>query len=71
MNGLGNIAGSTLANSQLFEQLQDAHKHYRELFEDSVDPILITDWEGRVLEVNRRAAALSQYSARELRAMRI
>lgn len=71
MTGLGNIAGSTLANSQLFEQLQNAHKHYRELFEDSVDPILITDWEGRVLEVNRRAAALSQYTARELRAMSI
>lgn len=71
MTGLGNIAGSTLANSQLFEQLQNAHKHYRELFEDSVDPILITNWEGRVLEVNRRAAALSQYTARELRAMSI
>ncbi len=64
MTGLGNIAGSTLANSQLFEQLQNAHRHYRELFEDSVDPILITDWEGRILEVNRRAATLSQYSAR-------
>ena len=71
MTGLGNIAGSTLDNSQLFEQLQNAHKHYRELFEDSVDPILITDWEGRVLEVNRRAATLSQYSARELRSMSI
>ena len=71
MTGLGNIAGSTLDNSQLFEQLQNAHKHYRELFEDSVDPILITDWEGRVLEVNRRAATLSQYSDRELRSMSI
>lgn len=71
MTGLGNIAGSTLANSQLFEQLQNAHRHYRELFEDSVDPILITDWGGRVLEVNRRAAALSQYTARELRTMSI
>ena len=71
MTGLGNIAGSTLDNSQLFEQLQNAHRHYRELFEDSVDPILITDWEGRILEVNRRAAALSQYSASELRSMGI
>ncbi len=71
MTGLGNIAGSTLDNSQLFEQLQNAHRHYRDLFEDSVDPILITDWEGHVLELNRRAAALSDYSSRELRTMGI
>ncbi len=69
MTGLGSLAGSTIVNSQLFGELQNAHRHYRELFEDSVDPILITDWEGRVLEVNRGAATLSGYSARELRAM--
>lgn len=71
MTGLGSLAGSTIDNSQLFEQLQNAHRHYRELFEDSVDPILITDWEGRVLEVNRRAVALSGYSPEQLRTMGI
>lgn len=71
MTGLGGLAGSTIDNSQLFEQLQNAHRHYRELFEDSVDPILITDWEGRILEANRRAATLSGYAAGQLRDMRI
>lgn len=71
MTGLGNIAGSTIENSQLFEQLQHAHRHYRELFEDSVDPILITDWEGRIFEVNRGAVEVSGYSSAELHAMSI
>lgn len=71
MTGLGSLAGTTIANSQLFEQLQNAHKHYRELFEDSVDPILITDWEGRVLEVNRQAVSLSGYSNEQLRTLNI
>jgi PAS domain S-box-containing protein len=71
MTGLGSLAGSTIENSRLFEQLQHAHQHYRELFEDSVDPILITDGEGRILEANRRAVALSGFSSKELRVMSI
>jgi len=29
-------------HAQLFERLQSAHQRYRELFDDSIDPILIT-----------------------------
>ena len=55
MTGLGSLAGTTIQNAQFLERLKKAHQRYRELFEDSVDPILITDWEGRVLEANRQA----------------
>lgn len=71
MTGLGSLAGTTIENSKLFGQLQSAHQHYRELFEDSIDPILITDWEGRVLEANRRAVALSGYTSDQLHNMSI
>ncbi len=71
MTGLGSLAGTTIDNSKLFEQLQNAHRHYRELFEDSADPILITDWEGKVLEVNRRAVTLSGYTNTELHSLSI
>ena len=36
------------------------------LFDDSIDPILITDWTGRILEVNRQAILLSGYSNEDL-----
>jgi len=71
MTGLGSLAGTTIDNSKLFEQLQNAHKHYRELFEDSIDPIIITDWEGKVLEANRQAVLLSGYTNDQLHAMSI
>jgi len=71
MTGLGNLAGTTIDNSKLFEQLQNAHKHYRELFEDSIDPILVTDWEGKVLEANRQAVELSGYTTEQLHIMSI
>jgi len=66
MSGLGSLAGSTIENAALFERLQKAHQHYRQLFEDSVDMILITDWNGKVLEANREAVKLSGYSLVEL-----
>ncbi|MBI3152990.1 MAG: GAF domain-containing protein [Chloroflexi bacterium] len=71
MTGLGSLAGTTIQNAELFERLQKAHQHYRELFEDSVDTILITDWEGRVLEANRQAVKLSGYSVEQLHSMSI
>ncbi len=71
MTGIGGLAGTTIHNAQLFEQLQAAHKRYRELFDDSIDPKVITDWEGRILEANRQALVLSGYSSDELHAMSI
>jgi NtrC-family two-component system sensor histidine kinase KinB len=71
MTGLGSLAGTTIQNAQFMGRLRKAHQRYRELFEDSVDPILITDWEGKVLEANRQAVAVSGYSNEILRTMSI
>lgn len=54
MTGIGSLAGTAIRHAQLFEQLQAAHQRYLELFEDSIDPIIITDWDGHILESNRR-----------------
>jgi two-component system, NtrC family, sensor histidine kinase KinB len=69
--GIGNLAGSTIQHAQLFERLQATHKRYRELFDDSVDPIFITGWDGKVYETNRQAAVISGYLFRELQGMAI
>ncbi len=71
MTGLGSLAGTTIQNAQFMGRLRKAHQRYRELFEDSVDPILITDWEGKVLEANRQAVAVSGYGNEILRTMSI
>ncbi len=71
MTGLGSLAGTTIQNAELFEQLHKANQHYRELFEDSVDTILITDWDGKVREANRQAVALSGYAMNQLLTMSV
>jgi PAS domain S-box-containing protein len=71
MTGLGSLAGSTIQNAQFLERLRKAHQHYRELFEDSIDPILTTDWDGKILEANRRAVTVSGYTSEQLHSMNI
>jgi NtrC-family two-component system sensor histidine kinase KinB len=55
LTGIGSLAGTAIRHAQLFEQLQAAHLRYRQLFEDSIDSILVTDGSGRILEANRQA----------------
>lgn len=71
LTGIGSLAGSAIRHAQLFEQLQAAHKRYRELFEDSIDPILITNWDGRILEANRQAADILGIESKELLSMTV
>jgi PAS domain S-box-containing protein len=71
MTGLGSLAGTTIQNAQFLEKLQKAHKRYHELFEDSVDPILISDWDGLIIEANRQAVNLSGYDNSQLHSMTI
>lgn len=71
MTGIGNLAGSAIRHAQLFEHLQAAHQRYRDLFEDSIDLILITDLNGTILEANRQTALLAEYEKRQLAGMAI
>ncbi|HSM72872.1 MAG TPA: GAF domain-containing protein [Anaerolineales bacterium] len=71
MTGIGGLAGTTIQNAQLFERLQAAHQRYRELFEDSIDPMVITDWDGHIIEANRQVSLMSGYSNEELHELSI
>ncbi|HET7011514.1 MAG TPA: GAF domain-containing protein [Anaerolineales bacterium] len=48
-------AAAAVTNSQMFAETQAARQRYASLFEDSIDPILITDLQGKVSDANRRA----------------
>ncbi len=59
-------AGTAINNAQLYDSLQSINRRYRELFEDSIDPILITNLEGKILEANRQAVRSLGYELGEL-----
>ncbi len=66
LSGIGSMAGTAIRHAQLFTSLEAAHRRYRDLFEDSIDPILITDLQGRILEANHQAEVTIGISKKEL-----
>jgi len=63
---LANIASSAIANAQQFARTQAAEARYTGLFQDSIDPILLTDMNGRIVEANERAFEFFGYTRAEL-----
>ena len=51
---IADLAGITIHNASLYAALQSSNQRYQELFEDNIDPIFITDWQGNIIEVNRQ-----------------
>jgi PAS domain S-box-containing protein len=71
LSGIGNLAGTAIEHARLFNELQIAHRRYLELFEDSVDPIIISDLNGQILEANRQAASFTGFGEQALLGMNI
>ena len=63
LTGIGSLAGIAIKNARLYEQLDSAHQRYREIFDGSVDPIIITDWKGKITEVSRQAISITGFDA--------
>jgi NtrC-family two-component system sensor histidine kinase KinB len=71
LDGIGNLAGTAIEHAQLFAQMEAARSRYRELFEDSVDAILISDWDGNISEANRQAELLIGFDEETLHKMNV
>ncbi len=65
--GLGSLAGTAIQNGELFQSLDLARKRYLDLFDDSIDPIVITNLDGKILEANRQASQFSGHPVEDLK----
>jgi len=71
LTGISNLAGTAIQHAQLYEAMQSAHKRYRQLFEGSINSILLTDWGGNIQEANQQTSNFSQFSKEELQSLNI
>lgn len=60
------LAASAIQNARHFHRARDAEERYANLFENSADPIMITDADGRIIEVNRKFCQTLGYVREEL-----
>jgi PAS domain S-box-containing protein len=63
---LANIASSAIANAQQFARAQAAERRYLNLFQDSINPILLTNKQLKIVEANWRATRFFGYERGEL-----
>ncbi|MBN1439321.1 MAG: GAF domain-containing protein [Anaerolineales bacterium] len=68
---LTGLAASAISHAQLFAQTRAAEQRYLTLFQDSIDPILISDLDGKIVDANAQAAQFTGYSREELLKLRI
>ena len=68
---LTGLAASAIWHAQLFAATRSAEQRYLTLFQDSIDPILITDLDGKIVDANARALQFTGYSREELLKLRI
>jgi PAS domain S-box-containing protein len=66
LTGIAFLAGSAISRSQLFDEIQSARQRYTGLYEESIDPILITDLSGAIIETNLRAQTFLGLSPEEM-----
>lgn len=60
------LAASAIQNARHFHRARDAEERYSSLFENSADPILITDASGRLTDANRKFCQATGYRREEL-----
>lgn len=63
---IAGLASSALSKSEQYKLVQEAESRYLNLFEDSVDPIIITTTDGIIREVNRRTCEFLKYDLDQL-----
>jgi PAS domain S-box-containing protein len=68
---LANIASSAVAHAQQYARIQAAEARYTRLFQDSISPIVLTDLEGNIVEVNHQASQFMGYDREDMRQMNI
>ncbi len=68
---IADLSGIAIRNAQLYEDIQSARNRYQDLFNDSIDPILIADLDGKIIEANQQSVVVSEYSREELVSMSI
>ncbi len=63
---IGELGSAALSSALLLEAAREAERRYATLFDDVIVPIIVTDLQGHIRAVNRRACEFLGYSREEM-----
>ncbi len=55
---VADLAAVAIRNAELYERVRQAERRYESLFNESADPIIVLDLEGRILDLNQQAVQM-------------
>ena len=63
---VADLAAAAIRNAELYERARQAERRYESLFNESTDPIIVLDMEGRILDLNQQAVEMFKMSRDQL-----
>lgn len=63
---IADMAGIAIRNAQLYHEVEHAHLRYRDLFEKSIDPIIVTSMDGMIVAANQKSFDITHKTASEI-----
>ena len=63
---VADLAAAAIRNAELYERARQAERRYESLFNESTDPIIVLNLEGRILDLNQQAVEMLQRSRGQL-----
>lgn len=63
---IADMAGIAIRNAQLYQEVEHAHLRYRDLFDKSIDPIMVTSMDGMILAANHQSFEVTHRTANEI-----
>ncbi len=71
MQALTGQASVAVMNARLFDESKRQTRLFRDLFEDALTPVFITNWDGQVIQANKQAEKITGYSQSKLHKLNI
>jgi PAS domain S-box-containing protein len=71
LESLASLSATAIVHAQQVEELKAAESRFSSLFEDNIDPIIITNLDGIITDANRKAVEVFGYSREELIGLRV
>ena len=63
---IADMAGIAIRNAQLYQEVENAHLRFRDLFDKSVDPIMVTTMEGIIVAANQKSFEVTHKTFNEI-----
>jgi len=71
MQALTGQASAAVMNARLFDESKNQARLFKDLFEDSLTPVFITDWDGKIIQANLQAEKITGLKNQTLETLKI